>query len=115
MSGAIRDGPVNDYGDHVDHTANRPTNRSCRSGYSPPGAQQENGNPPQLDSRRAEIYGELLGRRYRDAQIIGILGGDRNIDSETQKLTVQATARGRKDDGGTYFVTATIGWSASAR
>ena len=31
----------------------------------------------------AEVFGEYLGKRYKDKPIIWILGGDRNVDNDT--------------------------------
>jgi hypothetical protein len=54
----------------------------------------------------AEAYGEWLGRRYRDAGIIWILGGDRPVESGTHLDVMRAMARGlRKGDGGSHLMT----------
>ena len=54
----------------------------------------------------AEAYGEWLGRRYKDAGIIWILGGDRPVDSAAHIDITRAMARGlRKGDGGTHLST----------
>jgi len=54
----------------------------------------------------AEQYGEWLGRRYRDAGVIWILGGDRPVESDTHREIIRAMARGlRRGDGGTHLMT----------
>ena len=54
----------------------------------------------------AEAYGEWLGRRYKDAGIIWILGGDRPVDSAAHIDIMRAMARGlRKGDGGAHLRT----------
>ncbi len=54
----------------------------------------------------AEAYGEWLGRRYKDAGIIWILGGDRPVESAVHVDITRAMARGlRKGDGGTHLRT----------
>ncbi len=54
----------------------------------------------------AEQYGEWLGRRYRDAGIVWILGGDRPIETDTQREIVRALARGlERGDGGAHLMT----------
>lgn len=54
----------------------------------------------------AEAFGEWLGRRYKDASIIWVLGGDRPIDSAAQIDITRAMARGlRKGDGGAHLRT----------
>lgn len=54
----------------------------------------------------AEQYGEWLGRRYRDAGIVWILGGDRPIETDTHREIVRAMARGvRRGDEGAHLIT----------
>ncbi len=54
----------------------------------------------------AEAYGEWLGRRYKDAGIIWILGGDRPVESAAHIDIMRAMARGlRKGDGGAHLRT----------
>jgi hypothetical protein len=54
----------------------------------------------------AAAYGEWLGRRYRTAGLIWILGGDRPVESDTQRAIIVAMARGlRKGDGGAHLIT----------
>ncbi len=51
-------------------------------------------------------YGEFLGRRYRDAAVIWILGGDTNAANETMVRTVEALSAGlRLGDGGRHLQT----------
>ena len=54
----------------------------------------------------AHRYGEWLGRRYKDAGIIWIAGGDRPIESDAHREIVQAMARGlRAGDEGAHLIT----------
>jgi hypothetical protein len=54
----------------------------------------------------AERYGEWLGRRYRNAGIIWILGGDRPVETSAHIDITRAMARGlRKGDGGAHLMT----------
>ena len=54
----------------------------------------------------AEQYGEWLGRRYRDAGVIWILGGDRPIENDTHREIIRVMARGlRRGDGGGHLMT----------
>jgi hypothetical protein len=65
----------------------------------------------------AEQYGEWLGRRYRDAGLVWILGGDRPIESDAHKEIIRAMGRGlRRGDGGAHLMTLhpTGGQSSSA-
>jgi hypothetical protein len=54
----------------------------------------------------AEVYGEWLGKRYKDAGLIWILGGDRPVETAAHQQILRAMARGlRKGDGGTHLIT----------
>jgi Protein of unknown function (DUF4038)/Putative collagen-binding domain of a collagenase len=54
----------------------------------------------------ARVYGEWLGRRYKDAEIIWILGGDRPIENDTHLAIIRAMAEGlRSGDGGAHLMT----------
>jgi hypothetical protein len=54
----------------------------------------------------AALYGEWLGRRYRDCGLVWILGGDRPIATPTQRAIIDAMAQGlRRGDGGSHLIT----------
>jgi Protein of unknown function (DUF4038)/Putative collagen-binding domain of a collagenase len=54
----------------------------------------------------ARAYGLWLGRRYIDAPLIWILGGDRPIESEDHRAIICAMAEGlREGDGGRHLMT----------
>jgi hypothetical protein len=54
----------------------------------------------------AEVYGQFLGRRYRDKPIIWILGGDHNPDNDRERAIIESMAHGLKDgDGGNHLIT----------
>ncbi len=54
----------------------------------------------------ARAYGEWLGRRYREAGVIWIVGGDRPIESDAHRAIVRAMAEGlRAGDGGAHLIT----------
>lgn len=48
---------------------------------------------PLFTVANAEVYGEWLGKRYHDAGLIWILGGDRSVDNDGQREIIRATAR----------------------
>lgn len=53
----------------------------------------------------AEKYGEYLGKRYKNKNVIWILGGDRNIDSDEVLEIWRAMAKGlKKGDGGVHLI-----------
>ena len=44
------------------------------------------GDGPQIfDRRNARIYGEYLGQRYKDADLVWIIGGDRAVDNREKR------------------------------
>ena len=54
----------------------------------------------------AEVYGEWLGRRYKDAGVVWILGGDRALENAGHVDIIRAMARGlRRGDGGNHLMT----------
>ena len=62
--------------------------------------------PEVFTPENAAAYGEWLGRRYRDAGLVWILGGDRPVDNDRQKEILRAMAGGlRKGDGGAHLIT----------
>lgn len=65
------------------------------------------GSGPEIfNPENARVYGEYLGRRFRDAPLIWILGGDRTPATEDQLATWRAMAEGLADgDGGAHLRT----------
>ena len=62
--------------------------------------------PEIFTPENAHRYGEWLGRRYRDAGVIWIVGGDRPIESEAHREITRAMAKGlRAGDGGAHLIT----------
>jgi hypothetical protein len=54
----------------------------------------------------AHAYGLWLGKRYADAPLIWILGGDRPIENEGHRAIIRAMAEGlRAGDGGRHLMT----------
>ncbi len=115
---ATQEGPNNDYWDHVDYIVEKANSLGLWMGILPTwGRYWKDGNTPLFNEQNAESYGEFIAKRYKDAQVIWILGGDRNIDNETQKRIIQAMARGlERGDGGRHLITYhPTGWSGSAQ
>ncbi len=101
---AVKDGPANDYWDHVDFVADKANSLGLYVGFLPTWGRywhdKVKDGKPLFTRANAEAYGEWLGRRYKDKGIIWILGGDRSVDNEEQKAIIRAMARGlRKTDG----------------
>jgi len=107
---AVKDGPNNDYWDHVDFIVAEANKRGLYIGFLPTWGRywhdKVKDGKPIFTSENAEVYGEWLGKRYKDSELIWILGGDRPVDNETQKAIIVAMARGlRKGDGGKHLIT----------
>jgi len=107
---AVKDGPDNDYWDHVDYIVDRANSLGLYIGMLPTWGRywhdkSANGRPI-FNVKNAEFYGEWLGRRYRDKDIIWILGGDRGVDNDEEREIIRAMARGlRRGDGGGHLMT----------
>jgi hypothetical protein len=62
--------------------------------------------PEIFTPENAGIYGEWLGRRYRQAGLVWILGGDRPIETDAHRAIITALARGlKRGDGGAHLMT----------
>lgn len=106
----VRDGPNNDYWDHVDFIVAEANQRGIYIGLLPTWGDKWNkkwGVGPEIFTpQNAEVYGEWLGRRYRHAGLVWILGGDRPVENDKHKEITRALARGlRKGDGGSHLMT----------
>jgi len=107
---AVKDGPNNDYWDHVDFIVAEANKRGLYIGFLPTWGRywhdKVKDGKPIFTPENAEVYGEWLGKRYKDAELIWILGGDRPVENETQKAIIVAMAKGlRKGDGGKHLIT----------
>jgi hypothetical protein len=106
----VKDGPNNDYWDHVDFIVAEANKRGIYIGMLPTWGDKWNkkwGVGPEIFTpQNAGAYGEWLGRQYKSAGIVWILGGDRPVENDTHKEITRATARGlRKGDGGAHLMT----------
>jgi hypothetical protein len=107
---AEKTGPQNDYWDHVDYIVNKAEALGLFIGFLPTWGRywhdKVNQGKPLFTETNAAIYGEWLGQRYQNKPLIWILGGDRNVETEEQKLVLRALARGlRKGDQGKHLIT----------
>ncbi len=106
----VKDGPANDYWDHVDHVVGRANALGLMVAMLPTWGDKWNRKwgvgPEVFTPANAEAYGEWLGRRYRAAGLIWVLGGDRPVESDTHREIIRAMARGlRRGDGGAHLMT----------
>jgi len=106
----IRPDATDDYWDHVDWIVNRAEELGLFIGMLPTWGDKWNkkwGTGPEIFTvENARIYGEFLGKRYRDKPIIWILGGDRNPDNDQHLAIIRAMAAGlRMGDQGRHLMT----------
>lgn len=102
--------PVEAYFEHVDYVVRKAESLGLVVGMLPTWGDKWNqkwGMGPEIFTpENAEVFGEYLGRRYRDAALIWILGGDREVESERHRAIIEAMARGlRRGDGGAHLMT----------
>jgi hypothetical protein len=107
----VKDGPDNDYWDHVDTIVKKAESLGMVIGMLPTWGDKWNKKwgkgPVVFNARNAEVYGRWLGDRYQDTRnIIWILGGDRPVENDEQKQIIRAMARGLEaGDGGRHLMT----------
>ena len=106
----VKEGPANDYWDHVDFVVETANELGLYVGFLPTWGDKWNkkwgAGPEIFTPEKAAAYGEWLGRRYRDRGIIWILGGDRPVETEVHREILRAMAGGlRKGDGGAHLMT----------
>jgi len=102
--------PNEDYFKDVDAIVDQAAAQGLYVGMLPTWGDKVNkkwGQGPEIfNPQNAVIYGEFLGRRYKDKPIIWIVGGDRPVDNDNQRAIWRAMAEGlRKGDGGTHLIT----------
>jgi Tol biopolymer transport system component len=107
---AVKEGPANDYWDHVDYVVDRANANGLYVGFLPTWGRywhsRQNDAKQLFNKQNAELYGEWLGKRYKDKGIIWILGGDRPCDTPEQQEIIRAMAKGlKKGDGGRNLMT----------
>ncbi len=107
---ATTEGPNNDYWDHVDFIVEQANAKGIVVALLPTWGRywhdEVKGGKPLFNRENARIYGEWIGRRYRDRSIVWVLGGDRNVENEEQKQVLRAMAEGlHMGDGGSHLRT----------
>jgi hypothetical protein len=102
--------PNGAYFEHVDYVVRRADSLGLYVGMLPTWGDKFNKQwgigPEVFTPQNAQVYGRFLGRRYRDAPIIWILGGDRNPEDDEDLAIIRAMATGlRQGAGGTHLIT----------
>ena len=105
-----KDGPNNDYWDHVDFVVKAANERGLVVAFLPTWGrywhERKQDGPALFDAAKAEAYGEWLGTRYAAAAVVWVLGGDRSVATEGQKGIIRAMAAGlKRGDGGKHLCT----------
>lgn len=102
--------PIEAYFAHVDWLVDRANALGLYVGFLPTWGDKWNKKwgvgPEFFTPENAEHYGEWLGRRYRDKDVVWILGGDRPVETERHMAVIRAMARGlRRGDAGRHLIT----------
>jgi hypothetical protein len=102
--------PVEEYFAHVDWIVAKANELGLYVGFLPTWGDKWNkkwgAGPEVFTPQNARVYGEWLGKRYRDAGLIWILGGDRPIETDGHRAIIRAMAEGlRAGDGGRHLMT----------
>ena len=98
------------YFEHVDWVINRAKEKGIFIGLLPTWGDKWNkkwGVGPEIFTpENAKVYGEILGKRYKDTpNIIWILGGDRPVETEQHRQIITQIAAGLKEgDGGNHLI-----------
>ncbi len=89
------------YWDHVDRVLEMAAKNGITIGFLPTwGRWWHDEGQIYFNKENAYAYGLFLGKRYKNADLIWILGGDRNPENETQREIVRALAKGLRDGDG---------------
>ena len=90
--------PNEDYFRHVDYIVNKANELGMFVGLLPTWGDKINqkwGEGPEVFTpENAYVFGEWIAKRYAEHNIIWILGGDRELETETQKLIIYEMAEG---------------------
>jgi len=102
--------PNEDYWKHVDFVVAKANQLGMYVGLLPSWGDKWNkawGTGPVIfNPENAQRYGEWIGKRYRNAGIVWILGGDRQVETDEHRAVIRAMARGiRRGDGGVHLMT----------
>lgn len=106
----VKEGPANDYWDHVDYVVRKANSMGMVVGFLPTWGDKWNkkwGQGPEVFTPdHAEAYGTWLGNRYKNDDLVWILGGDRPIETDHHREIIRRMAIGlRKGDDGVHLQT----------
>jgi hypothetical protein len=108
----VHAGPENDYWDHVDYVVKKANSLGLIVALLPTWGDKWNKKskwavgPEIFTPDNAEIYGRWIGERYKNDDIVWVLGGDRSIDTPIHREIIHRMAIGLKaGDGGHHLIT----------
>ena len=97
------------YWEHVDYIVDRANSLGLIVGFLPTWGRYWKdalGAGGIFTPENAEAYGRWLGKRYRHASLVWILGGDRPVENDTHRQIIRRMAAGLCDgDGGAHLRT----------
>lgn len=101
--------PRDAYFQHVDWVVDRAESLGLYTAMLPTWGDKWNkkwGRGPEIFTpENAAVFGEWLGKRYRDKPVIWILGGDRPVETDAQRAILRAMAAGlKKGDQGRHLL-----------
>ncbi len=102
--------PNEAYFKHIDYVVNQAEKRGLIIGMLPSWGDKWNkkwGVGPEIFTpENARVFGEYIGRRYRNKPVVWILGGDRDCEEPQDYEIIRAMAAGlKKGDGGAHLMT----------
>jgi hypothetical protein len=103
--------PNEAYFKHVDFIVNEAAKRGLIIAMLPSWGDKWNkgkwGNGPEIFTpQNAEVFGEWLGKRYKNKPLVWVMGGDRNLEEEDDYAIIRNMAAGlKKGDGGNHLFT----------
>ncbi len=102
--------PNEAYFKHVDYVIDKAAQHNMFVGLLPTWGDKFNkkwgAGPEIFTPENARIYGEFLGKRYKNKNVIWMLGGDRSPETEAHYKIIRAMAEGLKaGDGGSRLMT----------
>ena len=103
--------PNEKYFTHVDYIVNKAAKLGLIIAMLPSWGDKWNigdwGKGPEIfTASNAKIYGEYLGKRYRNQPVVWIMGGDRDIMDDEDRGIINSMVEGlKKGDGGAHLIT----------
>jgi hypothetical protein len=103
---AVVDGPDNDYWDDVDYMIDYANSRGMFVAIWVAWGSMVSDGPEVLNSGNADDYGRFLGDRYKDKDVLFVLGGDREAheDDNTPEVWGALAAGIRETDTGKHLI-----------